>query len=151
MIDKVEFTSKNLTSNVGVLLLPNYTEEQRIFQELDEILVFDNESAEEIKMNHLKTLICGDFVGADKLERFLLLKAEQVVNGEGNQEGAVKGCNLDHKGNNCYHLLMAFYDELKAYIAGSIRSENTYTSNGAAEMIKEIIANLRDEVDNIVF
>ena len=37
MIDKVEFTAKNLTSNAGVLLLLNYTEEQRIFQELDEI------------------------------------------------------------------------------------------------------------------
>ena len=44
---------------------------------------------------------------------------------------------------------MAFCDELKAYI--TMRSGNTYTSNGAAEMIKEIIANLRDEVDNIVF
>ena len=32
-----------------------------------------------------------------------------------------------------------------------MRSGNTYTSNGAAEMIKEIIANPRDEVDNIVF
>ena len=44
---------------------------------------------------------------------------------------------------------MAFCDELKAYI--TMRSGNTYTSNGAAEMIKESIANLRDEVDNIVF
>jgi len=34
MIDKIEFTAKNLTSNAGVLLLLNYTEEQRIFQEL---------------------------------------------------------------------------------------------------------------------
>jgi hypothetical protein len=42
MIDKVEFTAKNLTSNAGVLLLLNYTEEQRIFQELDENLIFDN-------------------------------------------------------------------------------------------------------------
>ena len=58
-IDKIEFTAKNLTSNAGVLLLLNYTEEQRIFQELDEMLVFDNESIEEIKMNYLKALICG--------------------------------------------------------------------------------------------
>ena len=79
MIDKVEFTAKNLTSNAGVLLIFNYTEEQRIFQELDEMLVFDNESTEAIKMNYLKTLICGGFVGADKLERFLLLKAEQLM------------------------------------------------------------------------
>ena len=32
-----------------------------------------------------------------------------------------------------------------------MRSGNTYTANGTAEMIKEIIANLKDEVDNIVF
>ena len=37
---------------------------------------------------------------------------------------------------------MAFCDKLKAYITGFMRSGNTYTSNGAAEMIKEIIANL---------
>ena len=44
MINKVEFTAKNLTSNAGVLLLLNYTEEPKIFQELDEMLVFDNNS-----------------------------------------------------------------------------------------------------------
>ena len=63
MIDKVEFTAKNLTSNAGLLLLLNYIEEQRIFQAIDEMLVFDNESTEEIKMNHLKILICGGLVG----------------------------------------------------------------------------------------
>lgn len=72
MINKVEFKAKNLTSNAGVLLLLNYTEEQKIFQDLDEMLSFDNKSTEEIKMNHLKSLICGGFIGADKLERFQL-------------------------------------------------------------------------------
>ena len=52
MIDKIEFTAKNLTSNSGVLLLLNYTEEQRIFQKLDEMLVFDNKNTEATKMNH---------------------------------------------------------------------------------------------------
>ncbi|HAG11822.1 MAG TPA: hypothetical protein DCK76_10730 [Desulfotomaculum sp.] len=79
MINKIEFTAKNLTSNAGVLLLLNYTEEQRIFQDFDEMLVFDNTSTEAIKMNHLKTLICGGFVGVDKLERFLLLKADPLI------------------------------------------------------------------------
>ena len=208
MIDKVEFTAKNLTSNAGVLLLLNYTEEQNIFQDLDEMLFFENQSTEAIKMNHLKTLMCGGFIGVDKLERFNLLKADplikecgievrepenisrflynfsfkttqmfrdinfktfkrllrkkklrnivididsRAVNVEGNQEGAVKGYNPGNKGNNCYNILMAFCDELKAYITGFMRSGNTYTSNGAAEMIKEIIANLKDEADNIVF
>jgi hypothetical protein len=208
MINKVLFTEKNLTSHAGVLPLLNYTEEQGIFQDLDEILFFENESTEKIKMNHLKTLICGGFIGVDKLERFLLLKTDplireygiyvrepenisrflynfnfqttqmlrdvnfkifkkllkkrylreivididsRAVNVEGNQEGAVKGYNPERKGNNCYNILMAFCDELKAFITGFMRSGNTYTSNGAAEMIKEIIANLENEVDNIVF
>ncbi len=50
-----------------------------MFQAIAEILVFNNESTEEIKMNHLKTLICGGLVGANKLERSLLLKAEQLM------------------------------------------------------------------------
>jgi len=37
MIDKIEFTAKNLTSNSGVLLFINYTEEQRILQELNDL------------------------------------------------------------------------------------------------------------------
>ena len=31
MIDKIEFTAKNITSNAGVLLLLNYTAEQPAF------------------------------------------------------------------------------------------------------------------------
>jgi len=44
---------------------------QRIFQAIDEMLVLDNKNTEAIKVNYLKTLICGGFVGADKLEKFL--------------------------------------------------------------------------------
>ena len=33
------------------MLLPNHTEEQRIFQELDEMLVFDNKNTEENTTN----------------------------------------------------------------------------------------------------
>lgn len=76
--------------------------------------------------------------------------AEQLMLKEIRKE-PLKDTILHHKGNNCYNILMAFCDELKAYITGFMRSGNTYTSNGAAEMIKEIMANLRDEVDNIVF
>lgn len=87
-----------------------------------------------------------------KLRKIVIDLDSRADDVEGNQEGAVKGYNLGYKGNNCYNILMAFCDELKAYITGFMRSgNNTYTSNGAAEMIKEIIANLRDEVDNIVF
>ena len=40
-------------------------------------------------------------------------------------------------GNRCYNIQVAFCDELKAYVTGFVRSANTYTANGAAEMIKE--------------
>ena len=36
MINKIEFTAKNLTSNAGILPLLNYTEEQEIFQDINE-------------------------------------------------------------------------------------------------------------------
>jgi hypothetical protein len=74
-----------------------------------------------------------------------------VENLEGNQEGAEKGYNPKKHGNKCYNGLMSFCAELKAFITGFQRSGNTYTSNGTAEMIKEIIENLRDCVDNIIF
>jgi len=38
----------------------------------------------------------------------------RAVNVEENQEGAVKRYHPGHQGNNCYNILMAFYDELKA-------------------------------------
>lgn len=208
MINNIEFTANNLTANAGVLPLLKYTEGENIFQEINENLIFENNSTEKIKMNHLKTLICGGFIGIDKLERFYLLKSDPlikecginvrnpenisrflskfdfkttqmlrdvnfkvfkkllknkkmrqivididstVINTEGTQEGAVKGYNPKHKGNNCFNILMAFCDELKAYITGFMRSGDTYTSNGTTEMIKEIIANLKDDVDNIIF
>jgi uncharacterized protein (DUF1330 family) len=65
-----------------------------------------------------------------------------VINVEGHQEGAVRGYNPKKIGNNCYNIKFAFCDELKAYITGFVRSGNTYTANGAAEMIKEIVAHI---------
>jgi len=35
-----------------------------MFKAIPEILVFDNKSTEEIKMNHLKTLIYNSLIGA---------------------------------------------------------------------------------------
>ena len=208
MINDIQFTEKNLTSYAGVLPLLNYTNDEGIFQVLDEVLQFENISTEKIKMNHLKSLICGGFIGLDRLDRFLQIRDDRLIkecgieirtpenisrflgnftfkttqmlrdanfkifkklleksklkeiiididsraeNVEGNLEGAVKGYNPGFKGNNCYNILYAFCDNLKAFITGFRRPGNAYTSNGAAEMIKEIVANIKDCVDNIIF
>ena len=66
MIDKVEFTTKNLTSNAEALLLLNYTEKQKICQDLDEMFFFENKSIETIKINHIKILVCGGFIESGK-------------------------------------------------------------------------------------
>jgi hypothetical protein len=74
-----------------------------------------------------------------------------VINVEGHQEGTAKGYNPKKLGNPCYNIQFAFCDELKAYITGFVRSGNTYTANGAAEMIKEIVANIITDELEILF
>ncbi len=199
MINKIDFAAKNLTSNAGLYLLLENAKNNGIFELIDNDLVFDNESTNKIKMNHIKTMLCGHFIGIDKLERLKLLQGDplvnefdisvkehesvsrflgtfsykttqmlreinfkvfkklldrsnlksitididsSVINVEGHQEGTAKGYNPKKLGNPCYNIQFAFCDELKAYITGFVRSGNTYTANGAAEMIKEIVANI---------
>ena len=208
MVNKIDFKAKNLTSNAGIFLLLENAKNNGIFELIDKNLVFDNESTNKIKMNHIKTMLCGHFIGIDKLERLKLLQNDplmtefdisvkqpetvsrflgnfsfkttqmfrdinfevftrllykskiksitididsSVINVEGHQEGASKGYNPKKLGNRCYNIQFAFCDELKAYITGFMRSGNTYTANGAAEMIKEIVANIKTDDLEIMF
>ena len=77
--------------------------------------------------------------------------ASSVVNDEGHQEGTAKGYNPKKIGNPCYNIQFAFCDELKAYITGFVRSGNTYTANGTAELIKEIVAHIKTDDLEIMF
>jgi hypothetical protein len=208
LINKIEFSARNLTSNAGLLLLLEHASKNGVFDLIDHDLVFENASTNKIKMNHIKTILCGNFIGIDKLERLKLLQSDplvnefgisikepetvsrflgnfsykttqmlreinfklfrkllrksklkaitididsSVVNVEGHQEGAVKGYNPKKPGNRCYNLQLAFCDEIKAYLTGYVRSGDTYTANGTAEMIKEIVAHLKDEGLEITF
>jgi hypothetical protein len=197
VIDRIEFTARQLTSNAGLFLLLENTRENGIFEWIDQALVFGNESTNKVKMNHIQTMLCGNFIGIDKLERLKLMQSDplirefsisvrepetvsrflgnfsykttqmlrevnfrlfrkllirskhkaitididsSVVNVEGHQEGTAKGYNPKKPGNPCYNLQFAFCDEIKAFLTGYIRSGDTYTSNGAAGLIQEIIA-----------
>jgi hypothetical protein len=51
-----------------------------IFDLIDPDLVFEKASTNKIKMNHIKTLLCGNFIGIDKLERLKLLQSDPLVN-----------------------------------------------------------------------
>lgn len=200
MINRVEFKAKNLTSNAGLFLMLKNTKNKGIFEMIENDLTFESASVNKIKMNHVKTMLSGHFIGIDKLERLKLLKNDplvrefdisvkepetvsrflsnfsfkttqmlreinfkvfkkllsksglksitinidsSVINVEGHQEGATKGYNPKKLGNRCYNIQFAFCDELKAYVTGFVRSGNAYTANGAAELIKEIVATLK--------
>jgi hypothetical protein len=208
VIHKIYFTAKNLTSNAGIYLLLENAKSNGVFELIDTDLVFDNESTNKIKMNHIKTMLCGHFIGIGKLERLKLLQGDPLINVfdisvkepetvsrslgnfsykttqmfreinfkvfrkllfkskltsitidtdssvvsvEGHQEGTAKGYNPKKLGNLCYNIQFAFCDELKAYITGFVRSGNTYTANGAAEMIKEIVVNIKTDDLEILF
>ena len=86
-----------------------------------------------------------------KLKSITIDIDNSVVNVEGHQEGAVRGYNPKKPGSNCCNIQFAFCDELKAYITGFMRSGNTYTANGAAEMIKEIVAHVKTDDLEIMF
>jgi hypothetical protein len=46
---------------------------------IDEENKFHNQSINKIKMNHIKSLLCGFFIGIDKLERMRLLYNDPLV------------------------------------------------------------------------
>ena len=208
VINKIEFSARNLTSNAGLFLLLEHTRNNGIFDLIDHDLVFENQSTNRFKMNLIKTMLCGNLIGIDKLERLKLLQSDpvinefdisirepetvsrflghfshktiqmlreinfkvfqkllrriklksitididsSVVNVESHQEGTAKGYNPKKPDNPCYNIQFAFCDQLKAYMTGYVRSGDTYTANGAAGMIQEIMAHLKEEGLEVTF
>jgi len=66
MINKIDFATRNLTSNAGLFLLLENAKANGIFELIDTDLVFDSESTNRIKMNHIQAMLCGHFIGIDK-------------------------------------------------------------------------------------
>ena len=79
MINKIEFKAKNLTSNAGLFLMLENTKNNGIFEMIENNLTFESASVNKIKMNHIKTMLCGHFIGIDKLERLKLLKNDPLI------------------------------------------------------------------------
>jgi len=80
VINKIEFSAKNLISNAGLFLLLEHAKKNGIFDLIDHDLVFDNASTNKIKMNHIKTMLCCNIGGIDKLERLKLLQSDPLIN-----------------------------------------------------------------------
>jgi hypothetical protein len=111
----------------------------------------------EINFKVFKMLLCKSKLTSMPLRGTFTIDIDSsVINIDGHQEGTAKGYNPKKLGNPCYNIQLAFCDELKAYITGFVRSGNTYTANpqggiSAAEMIKEIVANIKTDELEILF
>jgi hypothetical protein len=54
VINKIDFSAKNLSSNAGLFLLLGYANENGAFDLIEHDLFFENASTNKIKMNHIK-------------------------------------------------------------------------------------------------
>jgi hypothetical protein len=79
VINRIDFAAKNLTSNAGIYLLLENGKVNGIFELIDTDLVFVNKSTNKIKMNHIQAMLCGHFIGIDKLERLKLLQGDPLI------------------------------------------------------------------------
>jgi hypothetical protein len=69
VIQKIVFATRNLTSNAGLFVLMENAKANGIYDLINTELIFDHPSTNKIKMNHIKTMLCGHFIGIDRLER----------------------------------------------------------------------------------
>jgi 2C-methyl-D-erythritol 2,4-cyclodiphosphate synthase len=77
----------------------------------------------------------------------MIIDMDSTVQGVcGRQEGAQKGYNPHKKGQLAYHPLLAFCAETKEILHSWYRCGSAYTSNGAVEFMKELMAGLRKGV-----
>lgn len=79
LINKINFAARNLTSNADLFHLLENAKTNGFFVLIDTDLVLDIESIHKIKMNHINTLLSGNFSGIDKLERLKLLQRDPLV------------------------------------------------------------------------
>lgn len=78
----------------------------------------------------------------------MVIDMDSTVQGVyGKQEGAEKGYNPHKKGQLAYHPLMAFCAETKEVLHSWYRCGSAYTSNGAVEFLKELMAKLNPGVN----
>jgi hypothetical protein len=55
------------------------TRKNGVFEWIDRELVFGNESTNKVKMNHIQTVLSGNFIGIDKLERLKLMQSDPLI------------------------------------------------------------------------
>ena len=79
MIHKIVFVARNLTSSASLFLLMENAKTNGVFDLIDHDLVFDNTSTNKIKLNHIKTMLCGHFIRIDRLERIKLIQGDPLV------------------------------------------------------------------------
>jgi hypothetical protein len=78
VIQKIVFTANNLTSNAVCFLLLVNAKAKGIFNLIITSFIFDHPATNTIKMNHIKTMLRGHYIGIDRLERIKLLQGDPL-------------------------------------------------------------------------
>jgi hypothetical protein len=73
-----------------------------------------------------------------------------VITVFGQQEGAEKGYNPEHKGRLSYHPLLAFCAYTKEILQGWLRCGSAYTANGVVEFFRQLFAQMPKMIRYIV-
>lgn len=69
----------------------------------------------------------------------------------GNQQGARKGYNPQHRGKKAYRPVLCFIDETREYLIGKLRKGETLSGEEAAAIIKKIKSHLPGCVKKLLF
>jgi len=79
VINRIEFSARDLILNAGLFRLLDHARSNGIFDLINRDLLFETQATNRIKMNHIKTMLCSNFVGIDKLERLKLLQSDPLI------------------------------------------------------------------------
>ena len=83
------------------------------------------------------------FLGLIVPEKRLVIDLDSTVcTVYGNQEGAERGYNPDHRGRKSYHPLFCFEYFSGESLFGNLRSGNVYTLTGSHELLEKVLDNL---------
>jgi hypothetical protein len=80
VINKIEYSARNLTPDAGLFLLLEHAIKNGVFDLINHNLVLEGMSTNKIKMDHFKTVLYGNFIVIDKIIRLKLLLGDSLIN-----------------------------------------------------------------------
>jgi hypothetical protein len=135
----------------GWLKLPVETTISRLFKELSEKQINQLETVNHILRGQIWRKANRSGTSKVGLNPTQWIDIDSTVDSVcGTQEGAAKGYNPKKKGALSYHPQLAFLVGSKEILQAWFRTGSAYTSNGAVEFVKQLLAHLPSRIRVII-